>query len=101
MCKAEENYIFVVNHVEGFKPILKVQCTSNEVIVDKAKSSILELSTSNLCYTFQENSTLLLVIGKIILSKPYIVKRVGKLGGKRRGGGYYMGFPWVVFIQRT
>ena len=37
MCKAEEGYIFIVNHLKGTKPILKVLCTSSELIADTTK----------------------------------------------------------------
>ena len=42
MSYAERNYFFVVNHMAGYKPILKVQCRSDEFFIDKAVDSRIE-----------------------------------------------------------
>ena len=38
MCKAEGDYIYVVDMVEGSRTVLKVKCTPTELVVDKIKT---------------------------------------------------------------
>ena len=39
MCKAECDYIFIVRNLKGHQPILKVKCTSTELIVENTIDS--------------------------------------------------------------
>ena len=38
MCKAEGDYVYIVNLIKGAKTVLKAKCTPTELIVDKIKT---------------------------------------------------------------
>ena len=52
MCKAEEDYIYIVNDVAGLStPILKAKCTATELSLDKSKTIYSRTKTiTSICY---------------------------------------------------
>ena len=49
MCKAEGDYVYIVTHVKGPKPILKLKCTPTKLIVDKFINCKMD-NFSSMCY---------------------------------------------------